>query len=351
MDLTNSKIITIVITTFIFTASIMPLIIKIAKHIGAIDKPNSRKVHTKEIPRLGGLAIFLGMLLGYMLFAKQTTEMISVLIGSFIIVLTGVVDDINPIKAKSKLIGQIAAALVITFYGNITLSNIDAFGIQINFGVFSSIVTIIFILGITNCINLIDGLDGLSGGISAIYFLTIGIISIFKGQLFGLNVILSFIMLGSTLGFLVYNFNPAKIFAGDTGSMLLGFIISIISLLGFKNITMTSIVIPMLLLAIPILDTLFAIIRRKLKRQSISKPDKCHIHHQLLDKKMGHKNTVLIIYGIDGLFALASIFYVLGDRILGMIVYGILTLIVLWFMLFTSVISEENLTKKLTRKK
>ena len=185
--------------------------------------------------------------------------------------------------------------------------------------------------------NLIDGLDGLSGGISSIYYLTIGIIATIQGK-HGLDFVLTFVMLGSTLGFLVYNFNPAKIFAGDSGSNFMGFIIAVIALLGFKNVTMTSLIVPLFVLAIPILDTLFAIIRRTLKGEPISQGDSYHIHHQLLRRNLSVKQTVLIIYLVDILFATASIVYILKDRYLGYIIYGILLALVLVFVINTNVI-------------
>ena len=153
-------------------------------------------------------------------------------------------------------------------------------------------------------------------------------------------------MLGSTLGFLVHNFNPASIFMGDSGSMFLGFIIAVISLLGFKNVTMTSLIIPLLILAIPILDTLFAIIRRLLKGESISTPDKFHIHHQFLNRNFSQRATVLIIYAVNLLFSFASIVYVLKDRILGYIIYGVLLIIVITFVVKTNVVFDHQNNKK-----
>ena len=276
-----------------------------------------------------------------MLFGRISNEMISVLIGSFIVLITGIIDDIKPIDAKVKMLGQILAALVVVFYGNIVLKDIDAFGIYIDFGIFSYPVTIIFIVACINCMNFIDGLDGLAAGISSIFFITVGIITFIRGE-FGLPYELTFILLGSSLGFLVHNFNPASIFMGDSGSMFLGFMISIITLLGFKNVMMSSIRIPFLILAIPILDTLFAIIRRKLKGESISKPDKFHIHHQLLKRNFSHRTTVLIIYATNLLFSFASIVYVLKNRELGYIIYGILLIIVVTFIMKTNVIIEHK---------
>lgn len=337
-------------TTFLFSLCITPVIKMIAKHVGAMDIPNERKVHKVPMPRLGGLSIFFGFLLGYMLFGEQSIVMNSILIASFVVILIGVFDDIKPLKASVKFIGQLVAACIIVFYGNIILRDVSAFGIYIDFGCFSIPFTIFFILGCINCMNLIDGLDGLAAGISSIYFATIGIIAIMQGK-FGLDFLLTFIMLGSTLGFLVHNFNPATIFMGDSGSMFLGLIISVIALLGFKNVTMTSLIIPLLLLAIPILDTIFAIIRRTLKGEKISTPDKYHIHHQLLKRNLSQRQTVLAIYVINILFAIASIVYVLKDAKLGYIIYGILLAIVLVFILTTDVVYDSSsLRDKIKRK-
>lgn len=343
------KIILMVLSTFSFVALIMPLIKKAAVHVGAMDVPkDDRRVHTKPIPRMGGMGIFLGFLFGYMIFGSPSPTMNSILIGSFIIILLGLFDDIKPIPAKVKLLGQLAAALIVVFYGGIVMTNLSAFGYTINFYFMSYPITIFFILGCVNCMNLIDGLDGLSGGISAIYFLTIGIIAAIQTA-FGLDYTITFIMLGSLLGFLIHNFNPASIFAGDCGSMFMGFMIAIVALLGFKSATLTSLIIPLLIIAIPILDTLFAILRRTLKGESISTPDKYHIHHQLLKKNLSQRETVLIIYLIDILFALASIIYFLKSRIAGYVIYGLLITIVLIFVIKTDVVFEHK-DKKDTEK-
>ncbi len=336
------KIFLMTFTSFLFVMLVTPFIIKVANHVGALDIPNKRKVHTVPIPRLGGVGIFLGFLLGYMIYGTPSAIMNSVLIGSFIIVLTGVVDDIKPLDAKTKFIGQLIASLIIVFYGHLLINDLSAFNINIDFDWYISYpLTIFFILGCINCMNLIDGLDGLSSGLSAIYFLTIGIIACFKGNI-GLDLVITFVMLGSVLGFLVHNFHPATIFAGDSGSMFMGFIIAVVALLGFKNVTLTSLIIPLFILAIPICDTVFAIIRRLLKGESISTPDKFHIHHQLLNRNFSQTETVLIIYLVDLLFAAASIVYFLKDRILGYIIYGILLVIVSIFIMKTNVIFEHK---------
>ena len=345
-----TKIFLMISATFIFVACIIPFIKKIAIHVGALDIPNKRKVHNKPMPRLGGLGIFLGFLFGYMLFGEPSSTMNSILIGSFIIVLTGAIDDIKPLKASVKFAAQLMAAIVVTCYGKLLIQDITVFGLYLDLGIFAYPITIFFILGCLNCINLIDGLDGLAAGISSIYFATIGIIAIIMGKT-GLDFILTFIMLGSVLGFLVHNFHPASIFAGDSGSLFMGFMIAVIALLGFKSVTLTSLIIPLLILAIPILDTVFAIIRRLLKGEKISKPDKSHLHHQLLNKNFSHRTTVLIIYGIDILFAFASIIYALHDQKLGYIIYAILTILVIIFILKTDIIVDQAAFHKKHHKK
>ena len=344
------QILMLIFIPCLFVVIAIPMIKKVAEHVGALDIPDARKVHKAPIPRMGGLGIYFGFLLGYMLFAKPDEIMNSILIGSFIIVLVGIMDDIKPLKASYKFIGQLMAAAIVVFYGGILLKEISAFGIYLNFGILSYPITIFFILGCINCMNLIDGLDGLAGGISAIFCFAIGIIAVAKGQ-HGLSFILSFIMLGSCLGFLMHNFHPASIFMGDSGSMFLGFIMAVITLLGYKNVMMSSIIIPLLILVIPISDTIFAIVRRKLKGESISKPDKMHIHHQLLKRNLGQLGTVLIIYLATALFAAASIVYVLVDNEIGYIIYGILLLILMIFALKTDVIFEHSEDKGNKKKK
>ncbi len=338
----------ITVTTFLTSCIIMPLMKWVAHHIGAIDVPRKdekgRHIHKNPIPKLGGLGIFLSFLVGYMLFGIHSVQMNSILIGSFLIVLTGVIDDVHSLRASQKLIGQLAAAFVTVFYGGILLNDITAFGFYINFGIWAYPLTIFFIIACVNIINLIDGLDGLSGGITSIFYVTIGIIGFCQGRSGTMVMLLTFIMLGSTLGFLVYNFYPAKIFAGDC-TMFMGYIISIITLLEFKGPALTSFFVPLMVLSIPILDTLFAIIRRTLKGQPIFSADKEHLHHQLLGMNFSQRTTVLIIYGINILFAMASIFYTLKDPSIGIAIYIVLFILVVWFVLHTTIISEKGYQK------
>lgn len=337
----------IVLVTFITSFLLVPVIKRLANHVGAMDIPNERKVHVVPTPRLGGLAIFGAFLLGYMLFARTSIQMLSILMGGFLIVLTGVFDDIKPIRARVKFLIQTIAACIVVFYGNIVLNHVDFLGINFSFPVpLNYIVTILLIVSLTNAINLIDGLDGLAAGVSSIYFLTISVIAFILNMMQGLDIILSLIMLGSTLGFLVHNFHPAKIFMGDTGSLFLGFTISVIALLGFKGATLTSLVVPIVILAIPIFDTVLAIFRRLLKGENIGAPDKEHFHHQLLKMKFSVGTTVLIIYGINILFASVSVFYTLGDAKIAMAIYVALMILLLFLVLKTDILFKHDKNKK-----
>ena len=341
--LDNKNIILIILTTFLSSLIYVPIVKRIAHHIGAIDVPDERKVHKKPMPRLGGLAIFASFLTGYVLFADITAQMISILIGGFIIVLTGIIDDIKPLRARTKFLAQLLAACIVVFYGNIYLTDTSILGMYFNFGDWGSLVSIFLIMGAINAINLIDGLDGLAAGTCSIYYVTMLIIGLtVKVAHGGLDVMLCTIMIGSTLGFLVYNFNPASIFMGDTGSMFLGYMISVIALLGFKTATFTSFLIPMLIMFIPIFDTILAIFRRMLKGENIGAPDKEHLHHQLLKKTSSVKKTVLLIYFTNICFSIVSVLYSWGNTKSAMIIYGILMVITLFFILKTDILYQHK---------
>lgn len=295
-----------------FIASIIftPVVKKFAIAIGATDKPNARKVHQKIMPRLGGLAIYISFIIGFLILRPSDPDfsVLPIIIGSLIIIITGVLDDRFELSAKVKLIGQLLAAGVVVLGGiQLQFINIPFIDQELNFGYFSIPLTILWIVGITNAINLIDGLDGLAAGVSSIALITISVMAILMGNVFVTSM--GLILLGSTLGFLVYNFHPAKIFMGDTGALFLGFMISVLSLLGFKNITIFSLIVPIIILGVPISDTFFAIIRRFVHKQPLSAPDKSHLHHCLLNLGYSHRQTVLIIYGIAAMFGLAAVIF------------------------------------------
>lgn len=344
LEINGHNIYIILLVTFLTSVIITPIVKKIAIHVNAIDIPNERKIHKIPIPRLGGLAIFLSFMLGYMLYARESTMMLSVLMGSFLIILCGFIDDIKPLKAKYKFLVQLIAAATVCIYGNLILDEVSILGFNIYFASpWNYIVTIIFMVAVMNIMNLIDGLDGLASGISSIYFVTIAIIAFILNQRGGLDVILSLIMAGATLGFLVHNFPPASIFLGDTGSYFLGYIIGVIGLLGYKAATLTSIIIPISILAIPIFDTLSAIIRRLIKHKNpFTSPDKEHLHHQLLKMKFSQRKTILIIYFITVMFSALSIYFAVGDQKQSMIIYVILMLFLIAIVMKTDILFKHK---------
>ncbi len=285
-----------------------PFIIKFAKKVGAVDQPNDRKVHEKVMPRMGGLAIFLAFAAGFLLFLPKTMTVWPVFVGAIIIVITGILDDLYEISAKTKLFGQLLAAIV-KILGGIQVDFITLpFTDRIELGYLAIPLTILWIVGITNAINLIDGLDGLAAGVSSIALLTTSLLAFSMGNpIVGL---VGFIVLGSTLGFLFFNFHPAKIFMGDTGSLFLGYMISVLAIMGlFKNVAIFSLIVPIIVLGVPILDTLFAIIRRIINKKPLSSPDKLHLHHCLIRIGFTHRQTVMIIYLMSALFSIAAMIF------------------------------------------
>ncbi len=338
-----------------FTASIIfvYLIGKIATYLGLMDIPfEKRKIHKKPIPTLGGVGIFLSFLFGYMLFGPNNNLMISILMASFLVLLLGIFDDFTKsrtdlhIPARYKFFIHIIIASIVVFYGGLELSEVTFLTFNLNFGALSPYISIFIIVAIINAINLIDGLDGLSSGISSIYFLTIAILGFILNKFGGLDVTLSIIMLGATLGYLAHNFPPASVYMGDTGATFIGLMIAVISLLGFKTLTFTSLVIPLLILAIPMFDTLFAIIRRRIQRKSIGEADKEHIHHQILKLTSSKTKTVLIIYGVNILFSLTSILFALGHKKEMIICYIILMFLLVWVILKTDIIFKRKRSHK-----
>lgn len=292
----------------VFGLIVTPFIIKISFKLNAVDMPGHRKVHKVPIPTLGGLAIFFSFLAGLLIIQPQSSYHLAIVIGALLMIILGFMDDLYHLTAKAKFLFQVTIACLVVFWGDLQVSFINLpFGGQLEFGWLSIIVTIFWIVGITNAINLIDGLDGLSAGISAIVLLTIGSMAIIMDNVYVLSM--SIILFWSILGFLPYNFHPAKTFMGDTGSLFLGYMIAVLSLLGFKNVTFISFVIPILILAVPIFDTVVAIIRRLVQKRPIASPDSSHLHHKLLQLGMTHRQAVLFMYLLSSLFSFAAILF------------------------------------------
>jgi UDP-GlcNAc:undecaprenyl-phosphate GlcNAc-1-phosphate transferase len=312
---------------FITTLVLTPYTIKIAKKIGAVDVPkDDRRMHTKPMPKFGGPAIIVGFLLSSIyliitssiegnldLFGAESyfIKLIGFLLGILVLSFVCFFDDIKGINPFVKLTGQIIAAGIVVAFGiridNFTLPFCEG-NIVLN-EVFSIVITMIWIVGITNAINLIDGLDGLSTGISIISSISLLIIFALNGSPL-IAIIIITALVGALSGFLPFNFNPAKTFIGDIGSNFIGFTLSIVSILGIaKTATAFVIVLPIIVLGLPIFDTLSAIVRRLIKGKSLKavfQADKGHLHHKLIEKGFTQKEAVLILYGISvvcGMFA------------------------------------------------
>ncbi|GGM32262.1 undecaprenyl-phosphate alpha-N-acetylglucosaminyl 1-phosphate transferase [Paraliobacillus quinghaiensis] len=304
---------------------ITPLIKKLAIKLGATDRPDYRKKHTEEMPRLGGLAIVVGVAVGLTYLQPQHPHMLEIIIGGLIIVVVGVLDDFITLKPIYKLTGQIAAASVVVSSGLVIDKLTMPFLGTVHFDNFGIFLTIFWIVGVSNAINLIDGLDGLAAGVSAIGLISILIIAIMDYRI--VVVYLSVALVGSCIGFLYHNFYPAKIFMGDTGALFLGYAIAVVSTLGlFKNVALFSFIMPIVVMAIPIFDTLFAIIRRVMSQQSIGTPDRKHIHYKLLEMGYSHRKSVLIIYGFSAFFGIMAIVFNSATMLASLIIIALVIL-------------------------
>lgn len=312
------KIIVELFFLVIIQAAITPFIRRLAFVLGAVDIPNARRVNKKPMPTLGGLGIFVTYNIGtFVLLREQfpTHEAFSVLLASSVIVLTGIIDDILELKPRQKMFGILIGALIIYFLAGIKMNvlNLPFLNKQINLGWWSLPITIFWILALTNAVDLIDGLDGLADGVSLISLTTMGIVGYFFLHTDQLYIPISCFMLAACLlGFLPYNFHPAKMFLGDTGALYIGFMIAVFSLKGLKNVTFISLLVPVTILGVPITDTIYAMIRRKLNHQPVSQADKHHLHHQLMKMGLTHRQTVLAIYSLSLIFSFISLLFLLS---------------------------------------
>ncbi|UFJ40135.1 undecaprenyl/decaprenyl-phosphate alpha-N-acetylglucosaminyl 1-phosphate transferase [Brevibacillus humidisoli] len=321
------------LTSLLIAFLATPYVKRLAVKLGAVDAPDSRKVHTKIMPRMGGLAIYLGYVVSLFLFVPLTNEIIGIFIGGTIILLVGMLDDRYQLAPRWKLLGQLVgvAIVVIPFGLKIGVVNLP-FGGMIDFSsgwlVWLAIpITMFWIVGVTNAINLIDGLDGLSAGVSAIATATMAIMALIMN-----DIVVStycFVLLGAILGFLYFNFYPARIFMGDTGALFLGFNLAALSVMGFKEALFVSFIIPIVVLGVPLWDTFFAIVRRIVNKKPISSPDKGHLHHCLLDMGLSHRTTVITIYGVSILFGATAILLTQTEALwASIIIMGILLVVI-----------------------
>jgi UDP-GlcNAc:undecaprenyl-phosphate/decaprenyl-phosphate GlcNAc-1-phosphate transferase len=328
--------------SLIIAFSATPIAKKLAFKVGAVDIPkDSRRMHKRAIAKLGGMAMVSGFFITILFNLvislidkssplKPSYQLLGLLIGILIIVIMGLIDDLKGLSAKYKLIFQLAAAIVVVIFGTkiqIVTNPFSETGFALSPVIYYPL-TIMWIVGITNAINFIDGLDGLAAGISSIAALSLFFVSVINGRWDA--AILTAALAGATLGFLPYNFNPAKIFMADTGSNFLGFTLGVISIQGtLKSYAAIAIAIPLLVLGLPLFDTVFAILRRIVKGKSIMEADRGHLHHRLIDMGLSHKQSVVIMYIFSAALGLCAI--VLADK-------GIFTAIILVILISAFII-------------
>ena len=286
-----------------------PYIKMLAFKIGAIDKPDNRKVHKKIMPRLGGLAIYIAFMVGVVASLELTWDIVGILRGGTLIVLVGILDDKYQLPAKVKLLGQIAAACVLVLF-DIRIEWINnPLGGYFYLDKFLSIpLTVFWVISFTNVVNLIDGLDGLAAGVSAIASLTVILVAVQMGYYH--IAIMTAALAGGIIGFIRYNFNPATIFMGDTGSMFIGYMLAAVSVYGaVKTAATIALIVPAIALGLPIMDTAFAIMRRYSNGRPIFQPDKGHLHHRLLAMGMNQKQAVLLMYAISAALGIGAVLW------------------------------------------
>ncbi|MBP5406246.1 undecaprenyl/decaprenyl-phosphate alpha-N-acetylglucosaminyl 1-phosphate transferase [bacterium] len=346
------------IISFVFVCLVTPLLIKAGKKFGFVDQVNQRKIHRGAIPRIGGIGISIGTMLPVLLLfiifkvknvvdAETTNNMTLYFGGGLAISFLGLIDDIKGVNAKLKLLFQAVIAVVATLHGALIQSLPMPWG-RLELGFFGYVVTVFWIIAIINAFNLIDGIDGLSSGITLFSSLTIAILAIVNGYLAVALVALA--LAGAVTGFLIYNFNPAKIFMGDSGSMFIGYILAILSLrTQSKTHAIVSILVPIIAMGLPILDTTLAFLRRILRHQSIFMADKQHIHHFLLSLGFNQRKTVLILYSISILFTILSMLMIFNqniDTFLIVLVFAIIVVVIITKLGYIEMIYGKFRVKK-----
>ena len=291
--------------------AVAPAVRSFARRVGAMDQPGAtRRVHSVATPRLGGLAIFLGFLVGALPFCPISQPVQGILLGCILIVVTGAIDDLISLPPWVKLLSQLAAALVAVAHGLSIEVMTHPNWFDTKYVILNHLavpITVVWIVGVTNAVNLIDGLDGLAVGVSIISSVTMFIVALTAGQSAAAVVLLA-ALAGACTGFVPYNKNPATLFMGDTGALLLGYLLATVSVLGlFKMYAVVTFAVPLLALAVPLSDTVFAVIRRTLKGQNPMLPDRGHIHHRLLDLGLSQKQAVAVLYAVSAILGLAAV--------------------------------------------
>jgi UDP-GlcNAc:undecaprenyl-phosphate GlcNAc-1-phosphate transferase len=340
---------------------VTPGVIRLASYFGALDRPGGRKTHASPVPRIGGLAVFAGFLAGMAFAAFATGNLLTIpqtgvywrglAIAATGLLVVGLADDLYGLRYYWKFAAQILAAVYVWNCGFRIETISHPLGGNLDLELLSFPLTLLWIVGITNAVNLIDGLDGLAAGIALITTVAVAVIAFAQGQL-GVTAT-AVVLAGSLVGFLRFNFNPARIFLGDSGSMFLGFVLAVTSVRGSqKGPTVVAILVPLLVLGLPLLDTGLAVIRRlhRLRSRGLQSdnalrymlsnlnqvflPDRGHIHHRLMDLGLSHRGAVLTLYVVGGLFACAAFALVLFNSIfIASLLLGVLVLLMASFFL------------------
>jgi len=341
------------ITSMVATLLLVPPIKKLARATGAIDEPSERKVHISTVPRMGGLAMFFGCVVTLLIYWDGFEQFRGIFLGMVIIVIVGMIDDSIGLEPRLKFLGQVVAAFAAMALSDVNINFLGGVvGSQFSLGWLSWPLTLLWIVGITNAINLSDGLDGLASGISLIAFSSFGLLAYQRQDLAIFTLCL--IMVGSILGFLRYNTHPAEVFMGDTGSLFLGYSLGTLSIAGnFKSLTAMALITPVLVLLVPIADTLWAIIRRVREGRSPFSADKMHFHHKLLNTGMDHPQTVSLIYCISAALSIFAVALANSSKLK----YLLIPLLVIGIGLFSSQVFgwldiakwSSRMTRKLER--
>ena len=347
----------VLISTLVLSAVATPLVRFLSFKIGAVDNPNARRINKVPMPTAGGLAVFIAFsvsVLGFLpgIVKHLNTDgvyihyVLPLVVAGGIIIVTGLIDDVKELKPLPKMTGILIAATIIWLWTDFRFDDfkIPFGGPLIHFPSWVSFfLTVLWIVAITNAVNLIDGLDGLVSGVSIISLTTMGIVSYFF--LHDSNIFLPltiFILVVSIAGFLPYNYHPAIIYLGDTGALFIGFMIGVLSLQGLKNSTAVAVVTPMIILGVPITDTVVAIIRRHLSGKKFYEADRMHLHHRLLSMGLTHRGTVLVIYAISFIFSLTSLLLNVSSRLGGVLLMVFLLLGVLILSEMVGIFGENR---------
>ena len=347
----------VLISTLVLSAVATPLVRFLSFKIGAVDNPNARRINKVPMPTAGGLAVFIAFSVSVLFFLPGIIKHLNVngvyihyvlplVLAGGIIIVTGLIDDVKELKPLPKMTGILIAATIIWLWTDFRFDDfkIPFGGPLIHFPSWVSfLLTVLWIVAITNAVNLIDGLDGLVSGVSIISLTTMGIVSYFF--LHDSNIFLPltiFILVVSIAGFLPYNYHPAIIYLGDTGALFIGFMIGVLSLQGLKNSTAVAVVTPMIILGVPITDTVVAIIRRHLSGKKFYEADRMHLHHRLLSMGLTHRGTVLVIYAISFIFSLTSLLLNVSSRLGGVLLMVFLLLGVLILSEMVGIFGENR---------